>query len=310
MKNYKNIMLIACALIFVIILTGCGTIESGYTGVKIVDGIIQDQPIPEGRYGSLGARTSIIKVNNKRQSTTYSDAISGESDDQTVVYAKGVNITYQISKDASIWMVKNMGDDFQECILPPTKIASSVKNAMANIPTENCTNRSYIEPAAKQEIQAAADEYFYPGAVIIIDVSIEQMDYENSYNEQIAKISALRKQAEADAISNQMTIDAAKAAAQAETTRAEAEKKTAEATAEVNMIKARSEAEIAEIEANSYAKTKKIMAEADADRIKMISAAITKEYNEYAKTERWNGSPSSNIVYGADGTVKNEFVFN
>lgn len=182
-----------------------------------------------------------------------------------------------------------MGDDFQKQIIPNTKIASAIKNALANIDTENCTNRSYIEPAAKLEIQGAIDEYYYHGAVTIIDVSIAQMDYEDSYNAQIAKISALKKQAEADAISNQMTIDAAKAAAEAETTKAAAAKKTAEANAEVALINAKSKADIAKIDAESYADANTIKAESDVKRIKMIAGAITPEYNEYTKFQRWNG---------------------
>lgn len=285
----KRIGLVCIVFAMVFMLVGCGTIESGYTGVKIVDGIVQDEPMSEGRYGHLGARSNLIKVNNKRQSITYKDRISGESDDQTVVYAEGVNITYQITKDASIWMVKNMGDDFQDCILPETKVASAIKNAMANIATENCTNRSYIEPAAKQEIQLAVDEYYYSGAVTIIDVSISQMDYEDSYNSQIAQISALKKQAEADAISNQMRIDAAKAESEAETTKAAAAKATAEANAEVAIIKAQNEAEVAKIQANSYAETIAIEAAADAERIKLIADSLTEEYNDYYTRAKWDG---------------------
>lgn len=275
----KKYILIAMVTLMMFALAACGTIESGYTGIKMVDGIVQEETIEAGRYGILGPRASIIKVNNQRQNVTYKDTISGESDDQTVVFASGINITYQISKDASVWMIKNMGSDFQKSIIPAAKIASAVKNAMANIPTEDCTNRSYIEPAAKQEMQKVFDEYYYPGAVNIIDVSISQMDYEDSYNAQIAEISALKKQAEAKAITNKMAIDAAKAEAEAESTRAEAERKTAEANAEVALIKAK-----------SYAETKDIESKADVEKIKEIGNALTPEYIEYMKYNKWNGA--------------------
>lgn len=274
----KRITLIIMTIAMIFALAACGTIESGYTGVKVIDGIVQDEIMPEGRTGILGLRTNVIIVNNKRQNYTYGVLISGESDDQTVVSAQGISITYQINRDASLWMVKNMGNDFQKQILPDAKIASAVKNAMANIRTENCTNRSYIEPATKQEIQKAIDEYYYPGAVNIIDVSISQMDYEDSYNAQIAQISALKKQAEAEKINNQMKIDAAKAEAEAETTRAEAAKKTAEANAEVELIKSR-----------SYADTKEIEASADIQRIKDIGNVLTDEYLEFLKYQQWDG---------------------
>ena len=286
----KKFALITACVLMMFILAACGTIESGYTGIKVVDGIVQEETLEAGRYGALGPRTTVVKVNNQRQNVTYSNTISGESDDQTVVFASGINITYQISKDASIWMVKNMGSGFQNTIIPEAKIASAVKNAMANIPTEDCTNRSYIEPAAKQEMQKVFDEYYYPGAVSIIDVSISQMDYEDSYNKQIAEISALKKQAEAKAIQNQMLIAAAKAEAEAESTKAEAERKTAEANAEVAKIKAEANADVALINANSYAETKRIEAEADISKIKEIGNSLTPEYIEYMKFNKWNGA--------------------
>lgn len=288
--NIKKAIIIVAAILVMAIFAGCGVIPSGETGVLVVDGIVQDEVMSEGRYGALGARTYVVNVNNKRQNYTYSSKIYGESEDQTVVYAEGVIITYQISKDASVWMVRNMGKDFQECILPDSKIASAVKNALANIATENCTNRSYIEPATKQEIQSALDGYYYPGAVEVIDVSISQMDYEDSYNAQIAQISALKKQAEADAITNQMKIDAAKAEAEAETTKAEAAKKTAEANAEIALINARNEAEVAKINAESYAEAHRIEEAVNAEYMKMICDLITPEYIEYMKYEKWNGA--------------------
>lgn len=295
----KKFVLIIMTLIMVVMLAACGTIDSGYTGVKIVDGIIQDEPMPEGRYGTLGKRTDIITVNNKRQNLEYGERIWGESNDQTVVYAEGVNITYQIAKDASVWMIKNVGINFQKNILPGSKIASAVKNALANIPTEKCTNRSYIEPAVKQEIQSVADNYYYPDAITIIDVSIKQMDYEDSYNAQIAKISALKKQSEADALNNKINLENAKAVAEEEAAKAEAAKKTAEANAEVALIRARSEAEVAKVKAESEANVITIQAEAQAEANKKISESLTDTFNEYEKINKWDGKLP---VFSGDAT--------
>lgn len=293
----KKILVIIFALIIMFIFAGCGTIESGYTGVKVIDGIVQDDVMPEGRYGALGPRTDIIYVNNTRQRIVYNnEKIYGESDDQTVVYAEEISITYQISKDASVWMVKNVGKDFQNNILPGTKIASSVKNALANIPTEKCTNRSYVEPAVKQEIQSAVDDYYYPGAISIIDVSIKQMDYEESYNKQIAQISALKKQAEANAIENQMKLENAKALAEEEATKANAAKRTAEANAEVALITAESEANVAKVKAESKAQVTIINAEAQAEANKKISDSLTDTLNEYEKIHQWNGVLPTTIL--------------
>lgn len=275
MKKIFGIMIVMVLAIFM--LTSCGVIDSGFTGVKIIDGVVQDETMPVGRYGALGANTTVVEVDNRRQTYTYNERIDGESEDKTVVWAQGVCITYSINADESVWVVKNI-PDFKNHIIPDVKIASSVKNAMANISTEKVTNRSYIEPAAKQEIQSAVDTLYKPDVITIIDVSISSMDYEQSYNDAIAKISALRKQQEAEAIENQMKIDKAKAEADAETTKAEAAKKTAEANAEIALI-----------EAQSYADTQKIKADADVNRLKQISNALTPEYLEYTKYQKWDG---------------------
>lgn len=288
----KKVLFLLFPVILILLLSGCGKIPSGYTGVKIVDGIVQTEPIAPGRYGALGARTEIVKVNNKRQTVTYDERIWGESSSQVVVYAEGISITYQITPEASVWLVSNVGDDFEKFIIPAAKVASAVKNAMANLETQICTNRSYIEPAAKQEIQNVLDEYYYPNAITVYDVSISQMDFEASYNEQISAISNLKKQQEADAITNQMKIDAAKAEAEAEATKAEAAKKTAEANAEV-----------ARIEAESYAEVQKIKAAADAEQIKMIIQNLTPEYIEYLKVLGWNGQLPRIMTGGSDSII-------
>ena len=303
----KKILMIIFALVIVFIFTGCGTINSGFTGVKVIDGIVQDDPMPEGRYGALGHRTNVIQVNNTRQNIDYDEKIFGESDDQTIVYAEGINITYQISKDASVWMVKNIGQNFQKDIIPGSKIASSVKNALANIPTEKCTNRSYVEPAVKQEIQSAVDDYYYPEAISIIDVSIKQMDYEESYNKQIAQISALKKQAEANALENKMKIENAKALAEEETTKASALKKTAEINAEVALINAESEANVSKVKAESEAQIIIINAEAQAEANKKISDSITDKLNEYEKIHQWDGSLPNTILGESSIPVINDF---
>lgn len=275
MKKIFAIMILGIMLL--VTLTSCGVIPTGYTGIKVIDGIIQDEPMPSGRYGALGPRTNVIKVNNQRQTYVYNGRIDGEAEDHTVVWAEGVAVTYQIKSDASIWIYRNV-PDYKEHIVPDVKIASSVKNAMANISVDKVTNRSYIEPAVKQEIQSAIDTLYGPDMVEVIDVSISSMDFEQSYNDAIAKISALRKQAESEALENQMKIDRAKAEAEAEATKAEAQKKTAEANAE-----------IAKIEAQSYAETQKIKANADVERMKMISTNLTDNYVRYTMYQKWDG---------------------
>lgn len=62
----KKIFVIVITVLMVFVLAACGTIESGTTGVKVVDGIVQDEPMSEGRYGNVGNRVKVITVNNKR----------------------------------------------------------------------------------------------------------------------------------------------------------------------------------------------------------------------------------------------------
>lgn len=89
--------------------------------------------------------------------------------------------------------------------------------------------------------------------VIVLKVTVDNMDYEESYNKAIAEKQIARQNAEKQAIENQKNIDLAKA-----------EQEKAAAEAETNRIRAEGEA-----------KAMTIAAEAEAEAYRIKSSQIT-----------------------------------
>lgn len=259
-KIFTIIGIVGIIFSILMMTTSCGKIESGYTGVLVIDGVVQDETLSAGRLPVLPARAIVKTVDNRRQTYEYNSVIYGESSDHTVVLAQGVLVTFTINPKESVWVVKNI-PNYDSNIIPDVKVASSIKNAMANVDTDKVTNRSYIEPAAKIEMQTAVDTLYKTGVVEILDVSIKQMDYEDSYNEAIARISELKKAQEEQELQNSIMVS-----------------------------KAEAEAKARKIEAEGYAEAHIIEAEADVERMKMISEALTDNYIEYKKYEKWDGA--------------------
>lgn len=283
----KILTLVVCVALLVTMLCGCAgnTIQSGYTGVKIINGVVQEEALAPGRYGRTGLRTKIVAVNNQRQSRSYTGAIDCESSDRVEIYVDGFSVTYQIVPDASLWIVKNIGFDYEESIIPTTEMVNAIKKALANISAEQCTNRSYIGNAVCMEIQNAVNDIYYDGAVKILSVAIKSMSFEENYNKQLNAVNELTQKAKAAELENQMKRD-----------QAQAELEVAELQAEKAIVEARGKAEVALIEADNYDATHRKIADADVYRLTEITKHLTDEYIQYTKAIRWNGVMPTTIT--------------
>lgn len=100
---------------------------------------------------------------------------------------------------------------------------------------KDVTVRDKIEPAVKECLQQSLDEKYGEGTIYVHKVTINNMDFEDSYNEAIAAKSIAQQAYEKQKIENETAIS-----------KAEADKKVsitkAEATAEAELIKAEAEA--------------------------------------------------------------------
>lgn len=248
-------------------------IPSGYTGVKTTFGQIAEETLPNGFNWKTPFIESIEIVNNKQQDAGFAQKDSkiwGETSEKVPVYMADVTVTYQIDNEKSAWIYANVSD-YKSQLISDAMVASALKDAAVQFTAEQVTVRSNIEPAAQKGLQESLNNKYGENVVHILKVVINNMDFEDSYNEAINQKNLAAKQAEAQAIQNQIEID--KATKDAETQRIAAE---AQATAET--AKAQGEADAIRIKAK---------AEAEANR--KLSESLTDNVLRNKLYDKWNG---------------------
>lgn len=248
-------------------------IPSGYTGVKTAFGQIAEETLPNGFNWKTPFIESIEIVNNKQQDAGFAQKDSkiwGETSEKVPVYMADVTVTYQIDNEKSAWIYANVSD-YKSQLISDAMVASALKNAAVQFTAEQVTVRSNIEPTAQKELQESLNNKYGENVVHILKVVINNMDFEDSYNEAINQKNLAAKQAEAQAIQNQIEID--KATKDAETQRIAAE---AQATAET--AKAQGEADAI-----------RIKAEAEAEANRKLSESLTDNVLRNKLYDKWNG---------------------
>ena len=248
-------------------------IPSGYTGVETTFGQIAEETLPNGFNWKTPFIESIEIVNNKQQDAGFArkdSKIWGETSEKVPVYMADVTVTYQIDNEKSAWIYANVSD-YKSQLISDAMVASALKDAAVQFTAEQVTVRSNIEPAAQKELQESLNNKYGENVVHILKVVINDMNFEDSYNEAINQKNLASKQAEAQAIQNQIEID--KATKDAETQRIAAE---AQATAET--AKAQGEADAI-----------RIKAEAEAEANRKLSESLTDNVLRNKLYDKWNG---------------------
>lgn len=281
---HRIVITAALTLFLVITLFNCFTvIPSGYTGVRTTFGQIDNDVIPNGFVLKAPYVQSINKVNNKQQEITFEEQVWGETSERTVVFMSDVTVTYRINPEYSAWLYANVSD-YKQNALPQTLVASALKASMVSLKSNDVTNRAKIEPLCVENLQAAVDKKYGGEPVItIVNVSVNNMDFEDSYNQAIAEKQVAQMEYEKKQIENQTAINAANA---------EAEQKR---------IAAQAEADRQVIAAQAEADAITAVADAQAEANRKLANSITDNLIEYEKIEKWNGqlptvSGSSAIV--------------
>lgn len=278
---------ILALFLLITILSSFTIIPSGYTGVRTTFGQINSDVVPNGFAFKIPYVQHIQKVNNKQQEVTFNDTIWGESSERTVVYMTDVVVTYRINPEYSAWIYANV-NDYKQNALPATLVASAMKASMVSLDASYVTNRSKIEPIAMQNLQDAIDRKYGGERVItIVNVNINNMDFEDSYNDAIAAKQVAQLQYEKQQIENQTAIN------------------VANAEAEQKRIAAQAEADKQVIAAQAEAESILAVAEAQAEANRKLAASLTDNLIEYEKIQAWDGelpkvTGSTNSFVGID----------
>lgn len=274
LKKSKRIMP-ACIIIGVaVFVVGCcfTIVPTGYTGVRTTFGQVSKNIVPQGFNLKVPFVQTIELVNNKQQDTKIVAQVWGESSEKIPVYATEITVTFQVESGRSAWIFSNVTDT--KDLITQSLVSSAIKSAMVELPASEVTVRSKIEPLVKEKLAESVDEKYGSDTVSVLKVVIDQMDFEESYNNAISdKSIAMQRQAQQE-IENNTAI-----------AKAEADKKVAIANAE------------AEAEAT------RIAAEAEAAANKLIAESLTDEILKSKFYEKWDGKLPS--VMGDNAVISN-----
>ena len=262
-ENGKIFGLIGCLVGIVLFIWGFSIVivPSGYVGIKTSYGQISGEVLPSGQYFSLPIIYHVDKINCKQQDTKYEDRIWGESSERTPVYAENIRISFQINSEKAAWIWSNV-EEWDYKLLKGSIISTAIKRAAVELPNDQITNRSYIEPLTLKYLQEEIDKYYKESVLTVNSVNIGNMDFSDEYNAALEKRDLAKLEAE-----NAKYINEKKLA-------------DAEATAKEAKIKSDSTIEIKKQEAEAAAERKRIAAEAEADSNKKIADSLTPELIE------------------------------
>lgn len=274
LKKSKRIMP-ACIIIGVaVFVVGCcfTIVPTGYTGVRTTFGQVSKNIVPQGFNLKVPFVQTIELVNNKQQDTKIVAQVWGESSEKIPVYATEITVTFQVESGRSAWIFSNVTDT--KDLITQSLVSSAIKSAMVELPASEVTVRSKIEPLVKEELAESIDEKYGSDTISVLKVVIDQMDFEESYNNAISdKSIAMQRQAQQE-IENNTAI-----------AKAEADKKVAIANAEAE------------------AETTRIAAEAEAAANKLIAESLTDEILKSKFYEKWDGKLPS--VMGDNAVISN-----
>ena len=253
-------VLFAAALILFVAGGSFRVIPTGYTGVRTTFGIIDRESAMPGLNLTVPMVQKISLVNNKQQDIRFDEQIWSETKEQTPVYMQGVSVTYQIVPESSAWIYANV-ENWVEELVDYDLVSSALKAASRRLDADTVTNRAEIEPDSEAALQKAIDEKYGGDRVIIKNVVINNMDFDESYNAAIAKKSEAMQKQQEQAITNKTNED--RAASEAEQARQRAQ---GDADAEL-------------IRANAKAKANKI-----------VSESITAMTQRQDAIDKWDGT--------------------
>lgn len=249
-------------------------IPTGYTGVRITFGQVDETTVQNGLNWKIPFIQNIEKVNNKQQDATFEGKIWSETSERAAMYYDNITVTYQISPEKSAWIYAHVSN-YKENLVAQTIVGSSVKSGSKALSSTDATNRGIIEPLAMQNIQKALDEKYGVGVVYINKVVIADADFEEGYNQAIAQKQTAQLAYEQQQIENKKKIEAAEADAKVKTTQAKGE-------AEAAVIKAQGEA----------------------DANKLLNDSLTDRVMQQMYYEKWDGAlPRVSLSEGMDTIV-------
>ena len=248
-------------------------IPTGYTGVRVTFGQVEEQTLNNGFNFQIPFVQEIVLVNNKQQDIKfYDNPISSETSERNTVNFQGITVTYQINPQKSAWIFANV-TNYEAGLVNESLVASAIKTTSKTLSPNDCTNRSIIEPKAKENIQKSLDEKYGTEVVYVNKVVINDASFDTEYDEKIAKKQQAQIDYETQQIENKKNIE-----------------------------KAEADAAVTKTDAQAKADAKVIAAQAEADANKLISDSIDDNVLRNRYYDKWDGKLPTTIV-GSDASA-------
>lgn len=267
-SNKKYVLALAVAGVACVLFSFSFTIiPTGYTGVRVTFGQVEEQTLNNGINFQIPFIQEIVLVNNKQQDIKFNEnTISSETSERNTVNFQGITVTYQINPQKSAWIFANV-TNYEAGLVNESLVASAIKTTSKTLSPNDCTNRSIIEPKAKDNIQKSLDEKYGPEVVYVNKVVINNATFDAEYDEKIAKKQQAQIDYETQQIENKKNIE-----------------------------KAEADATVTKTNAKAKADAKVIEAQAEADANKAISDSIDENVLRNKYYERWDGKLPTTIV--------------
>ena len=271
-KKY-GVMLLALGVASIVFSMSFTIIPTGYTGVRVTFGQVDSRTLNNGFNFHIPFAQEIVLVNNKQQDIRFNEnAISSETSERNTVNFKGITVTYQINPEKSAWIYANV-TNYQDGLVSEPLVASAIKTTSKTLSPIDCTNRSILEPKAKENIQISLDEKYGPDVVYVNKVVVNDATFDAEYDEKIAKKQQAQIDYETQQIENKKNIE-----------------------------KAEADATVTKTNAQAKADALVINAEAEANANKTISDSIDANVLQNKYYETWDGKLPTTIV-GSDAAA-------
>ena len=271
-KSKGGLVFILFGIVSILFSMSFTIIPTGYTGVRVTFGQVEKRTLNNGFNFHAPFIQEIVLVNNKQQDIRFNDnPISSETSERNTVNFKGITVTYQINPEKSAWIYANV-TNYQDGLVSESLVASAIKTSSKTLSPIDCTNRSIIEPKAKENIQKSLDEKYGENVVYVNKVVINDAAFDAEYDEKIAKKQQAQIDYETQQIENKKNIE-----------------------------KAEADATVTKTNAQAKADARVIAAEAEAEANRKISDSIDNNVLQNKYYETWDGKLPSTIV-GSDAT--------
>ena len=191
------------------------TIDSGYTGVRVMLGKVSEDILNEGLNFKVPFFEKVVKMNNKVKNVQVSGT-GATSDKQDVTF--NVDINYYLDPDHSAYVYKKVGIVLVPALQDAVKVNMSKYNAETLI-----SDRNGLADDIKNYISDAMADY----GIIVTKTNVSNLEFSEVYRTAIEEKQVLEEEVKKAELEKQ------KAEVEAETKR---EKVKAEAKANANEI--------------------------------------------------------------------------